>query len=120
MLLFAAINNVYQRKMGQIIERTKQQNNECLVGDDRCDSLGFSATYGTYTLMNENNNEIIDFFIAHVRNAGNSQNMEKYELKYLLDYLTSHGLNIDTLTTDQHLQIRAFFEKRLSQHFPSV
>ena len=40
------------------------------------------------------------FFIAHVRNAGNSQNMEKYGLKYLVEYLTSHGLDIDTLTTD--------------------
>ena len=37
--------------------------------------------------------------------------MEKYGLKYLLDYLTTRGLNIDTLTTDQHIQIRAFLKK---------
>ena len=105
-LLFPAINNVYQSKRHEILERTKKSKNICLVGDGRCDSPGFSAMYGTYTLMNEINNEIIDFFTAHVRNAGNSQNMEKYGLKCLLDYLTTRGLNIDTLTTDQHIQIR--------------
>ena len=109
-LLFPAINNIYQRKMRAIFERTKE-NSVCLVGDGRCDSPGFSATFGTYTLMNETNNEIIDFFISHVRNAGNSQNMEKYGLKYLLDDLAAKGLNIDTLTTEQHIQIRAFLRK---------
>ena len=72
-LLFPAIINIYQRKMRVIFERTKE-NSVCLVGDGRCDV--FRATFGNYTLVNETNNEIIDFFISHVRNAGNSQNME--------------------------------------------
>ena len=53
---FFTINNVYQRKRHEILERTKKSKNICLVGDGRCDSPGFSATYGTYTLMNEINN----------------------------------------------------------------
>ena len=36
-LLFPAINNIYQRKMQAIFERTKEENNVCLVGDGRCD-----------------------------------------------------------------------------------
>lgn len=110
--IFPAINNIYQQNAREILERTKKQVCPlCLIGDGRCDSPGFCSTYGTYTLMNDSNNEIIDYFIAHVRNAGNSQNMEKYGLAYLLEFLKSQGLEIDTLTTDQHIQVRAFLKK---------
>lgn len=61
--------------------------------------------------MSEKNNEIIDIFITLVRNAGNSVNMEKYGLNYLLKFLTKRGLRVDMLTTDQHIQIRAFLKK---------
>ena len=110
------MNNVYQRKAREILERTKSLGPVALIGDCRCDSPGFSATYGTYTLMNEQNNEIIDYFISHVKIAGNSQNMEKYELKFLMDYLTVQGVNISSITTDQHLQIR----KYLREQYPDV
>ena len=53
----------------------------------------------------------MDFFIAHVRIAGNSQCMEKYGLEYLLKYFESCGVKIDTITIDQHLQIRSFLKK---------
>ena len=69
-LLFPAINNVYQRKRKEILELAKKENGVSLVGDGRCDSPGFSATFGTYTLMNDSNNEVIDIFISHVRKAG--------------------------------------------------
>ena len=114
--LFPAVNNIYQRKAREILQRTICQGPVALVGDGRCDSPGFSATYGTYTLMNEKNNEILDYFIAHVRLAGNSQNMEKYGLKFLMEYFTVRGLKIDSLTTDQHLQIR----KYLREEYPDV
>ena len=115
-VLFPAINNVYQKKRREIYERTKKQTVIELVGDEQCDSPGFTATYGTYTLMNEVNDEIVDFFICHVRNAGNSQAMEKYGLKYLLKYLKQHGLNVNTLTTDQHSQVRKF----LRTEYPDI
>ena len=110
------MNNVYQRKARDILERTKRTGPVSAIGDAKFDSPGFTATYGTYTLMNESNNEIIDYFIAHVRNAGNSQNMEKYGLKYLLEYFTARGININTITTDQHIQIRKF----LREEYPDI
>ena len=58
-LSFPAINNVYQRHSKEIIERTGKQDKVALIGDGRCDSPGFTATYGTYTVMNENNNCLI-------------------------------------------------------------
>ena len=42
--------------------------------------------------------------------------MEKYGLKYLLESLTSKGLNINLITTDQHMQIRKF----LREEYPNI
>ena len=36
-----------------------------------------------HTLMDEKKNQIIDFIITHVSNAGNSQTMEKYGLQFV-------------------------------------
>ena len=54
------------------IGKNERQSNICLVGDGRCDSPGFSATYGRHlwnVLFDETSKEIVDFFIADVRNA---------------------------------------------------
>ena len=69
--IFPAINHVYNERRVKILEKAKSGSVK-LIGDGRFDSPGNSATFGTYTLMNSENNEIFDFFIAHVRNAGNS------------------------------------------------
>ena len=37
--------------------------------------------------------------------------MEKYGLAYLLQYLSSKGVNIYMITRDQHIQIRTFFKE---------
>ena len=67
--LFPAIYYVYKNRMNNIIEKLKTERLS-FVGDGRYDLPGHSAKFGTYTIMNANSNEIIDFFIAHVSNAG--------------------------------------------------
>lgn len=115
--LFPAVNAVYNKKSAEILNRVKESGEVLdLVGDGRCDSPGYNAKYGTYTLMNDKNDEIIDFFIAHVGNTTNSQNLEKYGLAYLLEYLTNNNISIHILTTDQHLQIRKF----LKDNYPAI
>ena len=87
-----------------------------VVGDGRYDLPGHSAKFDTYTIMNANSNEIIDFFIAHVSNAGGSSKMELYAFKKVLDYLTLSGLEISTITTDRHKSI----SKHLRQNCPNI
>ena len=99
---------------------SKEREWRQLVGDGRCDSSGFSATFGIYMLMNESNNEVIDFFISHVRKAGNSQNIEKYGLKFLLHYLASRGVKIDRLTTDPTYTNSCVFEEGMAKPLPST
>ena len=87
-----------------------------MTGDGRYDSPGHSATFGTYSLMRSDNSEILDFFIAHVRNAGNSQRMEEYAFKKVVDALIDVGISIASITTDRHKSIR----KILREKYPEI
>ena len=109
--LFPAINNVYVYQARKLIKELKCDEIVPLIGDGRCDSPGYSATYGTYSLMNEKDNRIVDFFIAHVKIVGSSQGMKKYGLEYSIKYFEPCGVDIDILTTDEHKQIRCFLRK---------
>ena len=61
--------------------------------------------------MSTDINKIIDFQVVHVMSAGNSSRMEKKGLQVLLDKMSSRGVTVATLTTDRHVQIRAFMKK---------
>ena len=65
--LFSA---VYCDQQNSILEnlRVHDDGNE-LISDGRFDSLGYSAKYGTYTLMDSLTKKAVTFFIAHARNA---------------------------------------------------
>ena len=81
-----------------------------LAGDGRCDSPGFCAKYGTYTLMDLSTKLILDFHIAQSTETGNSGAMEKHGLKVCLDNLTENNIQVDTIVTDRHVQIRKFLK----------
>ena len=66
--------------------------------------------------MNDRNDEIVDYFIAHVGNTTNSQNLEKYWLTYLLEFCKNNDIDINILTTDQHTRIRKFAREK----YPSI
>ena len=55
-----------------LIENAKEQPKIDLLGDGRCDSPGYSAKYGTYTVLDSQTGHILDFHISHVKLAGNS------------------------------------------------
>ena len=110
-LLFPTINKVYKSTRDTIIRRITLQNEVNLIGDGRCDSPGYNAKYGTYTLMESDTDEIIDFHVVHVSVAGNSARMEKEGLVTLLDKFKSRNIPIKSLTTDRHIQIKAYMKK---------
>ena len=78
--------------------------------DGRCDSPGYSAKYGTYSLMNIETNMVFDFQVVHASQAGNSNRMEKYGLEVLLKKKINLNIPITSLTTDRHIQIRPFMK----------
>lgn len=82
-------------------------NVESLVvsGDGRCDSPGFCAKYCTYTLMELDTRQIVDFKVIHVAEASSSVGMEKVGLERCIQSLKDDGFSLETLATDRHVQI---------------
>ena len=63
-VVFPSVNTIYNKHFPEWLDSARNQDCLELVGDGRCDSPGFSATYGTYTLMDEKNNQIIDCYYS--------------------------------------------------------
>ena len=86
-----------------------------MASDGRCDSPGNSAKYGTYTIMDSPTDKVVTFFIAHVRNAGNSANIEKKGLIETLNFLENSGIIMKVLVTERHSQIRKYLRENKPQ-----
>ena len=114
-LLFSTLNSFYKQYRSKIINicTTREENN--FTGHGQSDSPGYSAKYGTHSLMSTDLNKIVDFFVVHVSTVGNSCRMEKKGLQTLLEKY-SKLIKITTLTTDRHVQIRIF----LSREYPEI
>ena len=114
-MLFPTLNSFYKQYRSKIIFIcTIRDENKC-NGDGQSDSPGYTAKYGTYSLMSTDLNKIVDFLVIHVSTAGNSSRMEKKRLQTLLEKY-SNSIKITTLTTDKHVQIRSF----LSREYPEI
>ena len=83
-------------------------------GDGKCESPGYSAKYGTYSLMNTETNMIVDFQVVHVLQAGSSNRMENYGLEVLLKKLVN--LNMP-MPTHSNLHV---YEERILIHIPPI
>lgn len=110
-ILFPAIHRVFTTNRQILFDEAHEQDQLHLLGDGRCDSPGYNAKYGTYTIMNSLSGFILDFHISHVKIAGNSQRMELDGLKHVLQRMSESTISITSLTTDRHKQVRKFMRK---------
>ncbi|XP_077492218.1 uncharacterized protein LOC144103349 [Amblyomma americanum] len=79
-----------------------------LAGDGRAGSPGFSAKYGTYTLMDVERHKVLHFEVVQSNDAGGSCRMELEGLKQGLAFLESESIKVAVLVTDRHTQIKCF------------
>ncbi|CAN7940838.1 unnamed protein product [Ixodes hexagonus] len=82
-----------------------------LAGDGRADSPGFSAKYGTYSLLDLDSGKTIHFELVQSNEVGGSNRMELAGLKRGLSFLESRGIAVELLLTDRHVQAKAFIKK---------
>ena len=106
--LFPATHRVFITNRALLFDMVRTRGQLDLLGDGRCDSPGFSAKYGTYTVMDSITNYILDFHVSHCKMAGNSHAMELDGLKNVLRRFDDQKILISSLTTDRHKQVRAF------------
>ncbi|XP_052692675.1 uncharacterized protein LOC128170935 [Crassostrea angulata] len=79
-----------------------------LGGDARCDSPGFSAKFGSYTLMDLETGKVVDFQLVQSNEVAGSTHMELEGLKRGLQRLEDAGLHVQTLVTDRHGMVKKF------------
>lgn len=65
--LHPAVQRTYQQQQSTLLNNIKAEGRELILGGDgRCDSPGHSAKYGTYTLMDAEQNKILDSQLVQV------------------------------------------------------
>lgn len=103
------VNYFYQNQRLEILNTLKNVGTVDLIGDGRCDSPGFNAKYETYSFMDPLTDKIIDFEIVNVSEASSSVVMEKIGFLRLLEKVEKKfNLDVRSITTDRHIQIRAY------------
>ena len=105
-LLYPAIHQVYTTNRALFFESAKEESEIRLFGDRRCDFPGYKAKYKTYKLIDSQSGHILDFYISHVRVAGNSQRMELDGFKRVVNRSQGYGIKIASVTADRHKKIR--------------
>ena len=79
-----------------------------LADDGRYDSPGYTAKFGTYTLMDVETNLIVDFQVCQCTDTTSSVAMEKLGFETVLARCKAEGLKITTMVTDRSLSIKKF------------
>ncbi|XP_077501401.1 uncharacterized protein LOC144112437 [Amblyomma americanum] len=105
--LWPAIDRVWKEEQKSLLQELQGQQVN-LAGDGRSDSPGFSAKYGTYTLMDVERHKVLHFEVVQSNDAGGSCRMELEGLKQGLAFLESANIKVAVLVTDRHTQIKCF------------
>ncbi|KAJ8041548.1 hypothetical protein HOLleu_12400 [Holothuria leucospilota] len=97
-------------------------------GDARADSPGYSAKYGSNSLMELRRSKILDVVLVQKNEVSSSNAMEleglKRVIRWMLDIGVKSGLAIDCFVTDRHLQVAKWVRENLVplgiQHYYDV
>ena len=115
--LHPAINLVYENYQNTLIaDSVVAAKSFKLSGDGRCDSPGFNAKYGMYSMMDNRTSKVLHFEVINVGETGSSSRMEKEGLIRCLDKMKACDIKIYSLTTDQHVQIK----KHMREQEPEI
>ena len=115
-ILFPVVNHTYIEMQTAVLKKMKQSGSVDVCGDGRCHSPGHSAKYGTYTLMDEKTNLIIEFSVVQVTEATSSNATEYEGCKRTLNSIIKKKIPIRLLKTDRHTTITA----KMSSNFPKI
>ena len=104
--LFPVINEFWEQEQISLFHTLKEKQ-LWLSGDGRCDSPGHNAKYGTYTMLDQETDKIIDFNVVQVSEVNNSNAMEREGFKRCMDNIKGKGGQVKVVATDRHVGIRA-------------
>ncbi|XP_040193733.1 uncharacterized protein LOC120927246 [Rana temporaria] len=91
------------------------ENTVALIGDSQCDSPGFNAKYCTYTFMDAETDNIIDFQVEQLQAGLTSASLEKIAFIEALERILSDHVNVKIIATDRHASIRKIIREKYPQ-----
>ncbi|XP_059904876.1 uncharacterized protein LOC132455147 isoform X3 [Gadus macrocephalus] len=95
-----------------------------LAGDCRSDSPGHCAKYGSYSLIEDRVNKVVDVQLVQSSEVPNSSWCELEGLKRSVGLLRGNNLHLATLITDRHRQVAKWVREELipegTQHYFDV
>jgi hypothetical protein len=102
--LFPIVNSAWENEQRKMSTELKDKSLN-VSGDGRCDSPGHCAKYGTYSIMDNATNKIINFSLQQCGPELKSVNMEKVGMIDTLKHLKDMNLTVSVLATDRHVGI---------------
>ena len=115
--LFPVVKEAWEAEQNTVFaELANNYYDLWLSGDGRCDSPGHNAKYGTYTMIDQHSDKIIDFQIVQVSEVSSSNAMEREGFKRCMENIHNRGADVKVVATDRHVSIRSDIKK----NFPNV
>ena len=109
--LFPVVNEAWETELNRQINKLTCSEVVNLDGDGRCDSPGHCAKYGTYTLMDEEQGNVVAFSVVPVSEVSSSNAMEKEGFTRCVELLEGKGVKINRVATDRHVSINRCIAK---------
>lgn len=115
--LFPVIYRSFINKKAAIIQKIKSSNVKLvLCGDGQYDSPGFSAKFCTYSIMNCDTNEVIDFCV--IQKGQFTTDLERHACQQLMHILVhEYKLDIGSFVSDRHTSIGAMMTEMFTNIF---
>ncbi|XP_049512258.1 uncharacterized protein LOC125940287 [Dermacentor silvarum] len=102
-IMIPAVHQLWEREQQSLLSCLSRTGAQ-LAGDSRADSPGYSAKYGTYSLLDTSLNRIIDMQLVQSNEVTSSGAMELEGLKRALKGLEDQKVCVRELVTDRHTQ----------------
>ncbi|KAK7877112.1 hypothetical protein WMY93_032192 [Mugilogobius chulae] len=116
------VTEAWKTKQADILDQLKEMDGGLILsGDCRSDSPGHCAKYGTYTVIEERINKVVDLQLVQSSEVPNSTWAELEGLKRTVNFLTEQKMHVSTLVTDRNRQVAKWVRETLcpggTKHF---
>ncbi|XP_077091361.1 uncharacterized protein LOC143742388 [Siphateles boraxobius] len=108
------IVQTWQNEQAAIIRDLKEMSGGLILsGDCRSDSPGHCAKYGTYSLIEDRINKVLDLQLVQSSEVPSSTWCELEGLNCSINFLTQQHLQVSTLITDRNQQVAKWVREEL-------
>ncbi|XP_008280196.1 uncharacterized protein LOC103357415 [Stegastes partitus] len=104
--------STWKRLQADLIQTLSQREDVTLGGDMRAKIPGHNDKYGSYSVMDLHNGNIVDVQLMQSSEVGSSANMETEGLMRSLSFLESSGVTIKAVVTDRQPQIQKYLKEQ--------